>query len=113
MNRRDEIILHKIIRYADEIEATIKRFDLDYEKFSSDFVVRNSISMDILQIGELANALSQDFKKSYTQMPWRDIISMRNRAAHAYDDFDKELVWNTAVADIFELKKYCEKLLTE
>ena len=45
MNSRDTIVLKKMIQYADEIQATIDRYDLDAEKFSADFVVKNAISM--------------------------------------------------------------------
>ena len=50
MNARDEIVLKKILQYADEIGATISRFNLTPESFTEDFVARNAISMCILQI---------------------------------------------------------------
>ena len=43
MNNRDKTILLKIIQYAAEIQETINRFDLNSEKFVSDFVVKNAI----------------------------------------------------------------------
>ena len=50
MNTRDEIVLKKIIQYADEISETISRFNLTQDSFTEDFVARNAISMCILQI---------------------------------------------------------------
>jgi len=40
MNRRDELVLRKIVKYADEVKETICRFELTSEKFAEDFVVR-------------------------------------------------------------------------
>ena len=40
MNNRDEILLLKIIQYVDEITITVERYELDYDKFVADFVVR-------------------------------------------------------------------------
>jgi uncharacterized protein with HEPN domain len=45
---------------------------------------RNSISMYIMQIGELSGGLSAEFKESSkNQMPWGMIKGMRNMVAHA------------------------------
>ena len=113
MRDRDTIVLMKIVQYADEINGTISRFELDFEKFKSDYVVKNAIAMCILQIGELVNNLTDDFKIGHSKMPWRDIISLRNRAAHTYSDMDMEILWNIATKNVPELKEYCESIVKE
>ena len=50
MNNKDEIVVKKILQYADEISETISRFNLSKESFSNDFVVRNAISMCIFPL---------------------------------------------------------------
>lgn len=111
MNSRDEIILKKIIQYSDEISATIERFSLTTESFADDFVAKNAISMCILQIGELVDNLSEDFKSANNAMPWRDIKAMRNIAAHNYGEIDTQILWETATSDIPALKDYCKKFI--
>jgi len=111
MKDRDIIILKKIIQYSNEIDLTVEMMQLDYDKFVDEFIARNAISMCILQIGELVGALSEEFKACYAAMPWRAIISMRNRAAHNYGEMDKEIIWQTAIEDIPELRLYCEEIL--
>jgi len=113
MKDRDIIILRKIIQYADEIGGTIKRFDLDFDKFKNDYVVKNAISMCVLQIGELAGNLTEELKEKYDVMPWRTIISIRNRAAHAYGTVDWDIFWNIAINNIPELKTYCACIINE
>ena len=63
--------------------------------------------MCILQIGELVGHLSDDFKMSHNEMPWQDIKRMRNIAAHNYDSFDLQTLWNTVCNDIPALREYC------
>ncbi|MDR0460955.1 MAG: DUF86 domain-containing protein [Nitrososphaerota archaeon] len=109
-NDRNIVILNKIIKYADQINKTIARFNLDYDKFENDYVMKNAISMCLLQIGELAGKLTDEFKTEYNQMPWRDIISIRNRVAHNYGNMDTKILWDIATKDIPELKKYCETI---
>lgn len=111
MNARDEIVLKKIVQYADEIGATISRFNLTPESFTEDFVARNAISMCILQIGELVGKLSDGFKVENNVMPWREIKAMRNIAAHNYGEIDIDILWETATGDIPDLKEYCQKFI--
>lgn len=111
MNARDEIVLKKILQYADEIGATISRFNLTPESFTEDFVARNAISMCILQIGELVGKLSDGFNVENNAMPWREIKAMRNIAAHNYGEIDIDILWETATGDIPDLKEYCQKFI--
>ncbi|MCL1948558.1 MAG: DUF86 domain-containing protein [Turicibacter sp.] len=92
MKGKNRIILGKVNQYAFEIQATIERFDLNYEKFEADFVARNAISMCILQIGELSKSLTEEFRQEYDKAPWKNIIWMRNRAAHKYGEMDKRII---------------------
>ena len=111
MNTRDEIVLKKIIQYADEISETISRFNLTEKSFAEDFVARNAISMCILQIGELVGKLSDEFKAENNAMPWREIKAMRNFAAHNYGEIDIDILWETSTCDIPDLKEYCQKFI--
>jgi uncharacterized protein with HEPN domain len=113
MKDRNITIIQRIIQYADEIQGTIIRFDLDNYKFKSDYVVKNAICMCVLQIGELVVNLSDDFKLKHPQMPWRDIISVRNRTAHTYFSIDLEILWGIATIDIPALQAYCKKILEQ
>jgi len=113
MNNRDEILLSKIIQYVDEITITVERYQLDYDKFVADFVVKNAIAMCILQIGELVGKLSDDLKLKYNAMPWNSIKALRNIAAHNYGEIDLEILWETATSDVFVLKDYCQKIIVE
>jgi len=113
MRDRDIVVLQKIIQYADEITGTISRFELNFEKFRKDYVVKNAVAMCVLQIGELVGTLTDEVKRAYAEMPWRDIVGMRNRAAHAYGSMDMEFLWNTAIIRVPELRAYCERIIMD
>ena len=83
-SERDESTLRHIIRYCDEIADAISRHDLSLEKVTADHVYKNALSMSILQIGELVNVLSQSFRSTHNDMPWREIKRMRDKAAHHF-----------------------------
>lgn len=37
---------------------------------------------------------------SYPQLPWIDIITMRNRLVHEYFGIDEGIVWDTVTKDL-------------
>jgi uncharacterized protein with HEPN domain len=69
--------------------------------------------MSILQIGELVNVLSQEFKDDHDTVAWREIKRMRDRAAHHYIDFHIPTLWETVTEDIEPLKEFCAKCISE
>jgi len=112
-NKRDSVIVEKILKYCDEIEKTHNAFRNDKELFFSKengFIYRNSITMPILQIGELVKNLSEDFTSKYNNMPWKAIAGMRDIFAHHYGSIDYDMTWNTSTEDIRMLKDYLEKI---
>jgi uncharacterized protein with HEPN domain len=113
MKDRDITVLLKILQYIDEINGTVSRFNLNLDKLKSDYVAKNAIAMCILQVGELVGKLTDDFRATYNNLPWRDIVGMRNIAAHAYGSFDMEMLWTTVTDRIPELKSYCEEIIEE
>ena len=110
MRGADEQRLRHIIAYCDEIAGFIARFGDDYEVFVSDRAYFNAVTMCILQIGELAGGLSEEFREATrSEMPWGSVRGMRNLLAHNYGNADEATVWETAKNDIPFLKSFCEK----
>ena len=113
MKDRNIDVLNKILKYIDEINGTVSRFELDFNKFENDYVMKNAISMCLLQIGELSGNLTDEFRTEHKKIPWRHIIDVRNRAAHGYGSMDIEILWDIVINDIPELKTYCENIIEE
>ena len=107
INYRDKSILEHMIKYCEEIESYILRFGDSKEQFKKDNAYRGACSLDILQIGELSAGLTDEFKSQTTEMPWRDIKSMRNVVDHGYGTLDIDTTWDTIKEDIPILKQFC------
>lgn len=106
---KDIQILEHILRYCNKIEKTVSRFGKDFDAFRSDADYMDSISMNLLQIGELAGRFSDAYvQATKDMMDWRAIKGMRNLFAHNYGAMDIERIWETALEDIPVLKAYCE-----
>lgn len=111
MKNEDAVIIKKIIKYCDDINTLMTRFDKDFEKYKTDISFQYACNMCIIQIGELANRLSEETKEGSKSIPWQAIRGMRNLHAHDYENVDLEIVWNTLLEDIPALKKRLEKIV--
>lgn len=112
LTEKDYKVLNLILNYCNKVEKIVDRIDFDYDTFINDSLYQDSISMNLLQIGEAANKFSSEFIEiSKGEMDWRAIKGMRNLFAHAYDSMDLDKVWETAIDDIPDLKEYCEAIM--
>jgi len=46
-------------------------------------------------VGEAAKNVSKEKQSSLIEIPWRDLVGMRNRVIHAYFDVNLDIVWQT------------------
>lgn len=54
----------------------------------------------IQRLGEAASRLSADFRARHDEFPWSEMIGMRNRIVHSYDDLDADIIWRIATEDV-------------
>lgn len=112
MDSRDISILKHMLRYCNEIENTINRFGNNLEMFKNDNDYKDSLSMKIFQIGELANHLTDEYlEETKNRINWNAIRGMRNRFAHGYGKMDLTKIFYTGIEDIPIIKNFLEKEL--
>ncbi|MCF0145793.1 MAG: DUF86 domain-containing protein [Eubacterium sp.] len=111
INERDKDYLLNILDHCDRIEAAINRFGNSEETFMNDADYRDVIKMNLFQIGEAVNQLTQNFKEEISDIPWHQMYGIRNIIAHAYVKVDEEIVWSTAAKDVPALKSRLERIL--
>lgn len=67
--------------------------------FGTDERTRYAAHSALIQLGEAAKDLPEQFRTSHPDVDWRPMIAMRNRASHAYDLIDWEIIWTTITRD--------------
>lgn len=83
-----------------------KRSDLD-----GDLTFNLALTRLIEIIGEAANRVSEEFQEDHPEIPWMEIIGMRNRLIHGYDEVDFDFLWSVVRSDLPRLIKQLNKLL--
>ena len=79
---------------------------LDAEAFVGDVRSQWAVEMGLIRIGEAVNRIPAEVLERFPEQPWRQIVAMRNFAAHQYDDLDPRRVWRTATRDVPALRDY-------
>lgn len=62
-------------------------------------------------IGEASRGLPEDVRTLAPEIPWSNIIGMRNILVHGYFDIDTDIVWEAATRDVPEIKPSVEQFL--
>jgi len=107
MNERTDTILAHMLEDALDVIAFCKQAG-SYESFCREAMIRKATIMSLLNIGELASHLPQEFKDAHSEIPWRSMTGMRNFAAHGYHTMNLDTVWNTANIAVPELLTFLE-----
>jgi uncharacterized protein with HEPN domain len=90
-----------IERYGDRVRA----------QFDQDELLQGWFVMQLQVVGEAARALPEDVRALAPQIPWAQIIGMRNVLVHGYFGVDADMVWEAATRDIPHLRPAVEALL--
>ncbi|MCX7012068.1 MAG: DUF86 domain-containing protein [Candidatus Sumerlaeota bacterium] len=84
---------------------------MEKEAFWADVKTQSAVIHQLLILGEAAHRLTISYRTRHARIPWPQIISMRNRMIHEYDEVDLEEVWKTLQADLPSLLSKLERML--
>jgi uncharacterized protein with HEPN domain len=106
----DRIRMQHMLDAAKEAVAFAQghvRADLD-----NDRLLALGILKCIEVVGEAAARVKRKARAAYPQIPWLDLIGLRNRLVHVYFEIDLDRVWDTVTEDLPPLIAELEKILT-
>lgn len=107
---KDRIRLQHMLDHAAEALNMIKgrnREDLDNDRQLNLSLVR------LLEIvGEAASRTSENTRGSHSELPWIQIIGLRNRLIHGYDEVDFDILWTILQEDLPPLVMELERALS-
>lgn len=78
----------------------------DLAAFEADVRTQWAVEMGLIRIGEAVNRIPDEVLARFSEQPWRQIVAMRNFAAHQYDDLVPRRVWRTVTHDVPALRRY-------
>jgi uncharacterized protein with HEPN domain len=102
-------VLLDIVELIERIERQTGR--LTSEAFLADPDVQDATAYRLLAIGEAVRHLGDETKSRYPQIPWPQILGMRNILAHEYFSRESEILWETLKTGLPQLLSVCRKEL--
>ena len=107
---RDDATLLDILQAARRAQEFA--YGITHEGFLEKLQVQASLLYQLVVIGEGVRRLSEDFRQTHGDLPWREIAGMRDHLVHAYDAVDLDEVWNTIQVDLPTLIEWLQSHLT-
>jgi uncharacterized protein with HEPN domain len=105
----DSIILRQILEHAEEALQITK--DKTHADVKDDRILNLALVRLLEIIGEAASRVSKSRGEIIPQIPWIEIVAMRNRLIHGYDQIDLNVVWDVVQNDLPPLVEELRKIL--
>lgn len=83
------------------------------KEFAEDQKTVDAVIRNIEVIGEAASKVPQEVRKRIPDVPWNEVVAMRNKVIHEYFDVNIPIVWKTVKNDIPKLKKAISKVVKD
>lgn len=64
-------------------------------------------------VGEAAARITTETQQRLTSVPWAEVVGLRNRVIHGYDEVDFDILWDTVVFDFPLLAAEIERFLSD
>jgi uncharacterized protein with HEPN domain len=106
----DEVRLRHMLDATREALAFAKkrhREDLD-----ADRMLALALMKCIEILGEAGARISPDAQARHSNIPWAEIVGMRNHLVHGYFDIDLDRLWATVMHDLPQLASSLERILS-
>lgn len=94
-----------ILKHYHELKSEAKLYFVELLAPSQAMVLKKAIYMDLFQIGEHINKMSESTKSRLDKNDVRGVIDTRNIIGHGYKDVDPEIIQDT-------IEESCPKLIS-
>ena len=73
---------------------------MEFPNFSSDRRTILAVVRALEIIGEATRHIPASTRRRFPQVPWQDMVAMRNKLIHEYYGVDLEVLWRTVKEDL-------------
>ena len=82
--------------------AKIRRYvsDVDFDTFENDEEIMDAVIHNLTVIGEAANHIPAEITGRHADIPWRQMVDLRNFSVHAYWNLRPSVIWDTIQNDL-------------
>lgn len=75
-------------------------------------LLQSGVLYQLIIIGEAAGDIDPDLRNKFSNIPWKNVIGMRDILAHQYFRIDLDLIWSTITEHLPQLKETVTEILS-
>lgn len=107
----DDVSLRQMLEHTREARALVvgkSREDLD-----NDRILELALTRLVEIVGEAARRVSPKCRSRYAEIPWTQIVALRNRLSHGYDAINLDILWTVVATDLATLVRQLEQIVPD
>jgi uncharacterized protein with HEPN domain len=96
--------------YLDDIISSIDKI-LDYtasmtqEIFVNEDRTFEATVFNLQIIGEASKQIPDEYRNRYPEIPWKEVVGLRNIIVHTYFRLSNDVIWNIIQNELTELRR--------
>lgn len=103
----------RLLDILESIDRIVRQTRLGRGHFEAEELVQTWVIHHIEILGEAARGISEALRQRHPEVPWREVVAMRNVLSHRYFGIDVERVWNTVERNLPRLRAQLTTILKE
>jgi uncharacterized protein with HEPN domain len=103
------------VRLQHMVDAANEALSFVAYKSRTDLTTDRALALALVKaieiVGEAASRVSPELRLQSPDIPWADIVAMRNRLIHGYFDVNLDIVWQTVTVELPALAMQIQTLI--
>ncbi len=91
-------------RLSHMLDHAVEAVEMTHGKTRSDLDGDRQLNLALIRlleiVGEAAARISKETRELHSDIPWEEIIGLRNRLIHGYDQVDFDILWEIIQGDL-------------
>jgi uncharacterized protein with HEPN domain len=82
-------------------------------EFEKDIKTISAVQHQLMIIGEATKKLTEEFRNTHDDIPWKKMAGTRDVLIHSYEEADLEIIWDIVTIQILGIIPKLEKILSK
>lgn len=109
MSREWKLYFDDLVGFCEKVMSYTR--GLTREQFEAGGLNYDATLWNVQLFGEAANHIPENIRSQMPDVPWRELIGMRNRLAHGYFGINNAILWQVVEIEVPKLYKTLQHIL--